>query len=100
MIFVSLIISLLITLAVEVPIAMWQKIPLKRAVAVNVLTNPIVVIVYHWAKFYSLPIMWVVATLEVGAVIAEGYFYKGHHAHPWIFALCANALSFGLGMFV
>lgn len=98
MIFISLLISLLLTFAIEVPIAYMQKIPLKVAFSVNLITNPTVVILYHWAKYYQLPIIWVVIVLEIAAIIFEGYFYKDYYKKPWRFALCVNALSFGIGL--
>lgn len=98
MIFISLAISLLATLIIEVPIAYWQKIPWKLAMLVNLLTNPVVVITYHWAIRYHFEVIFVVMLLEILVVVVEGYFYRNNHSHPWRFSFCANALSFGIGL--
>ena len=98
MIFISLFISLLLTFVIEVPIAYMQKIPLKVAFYVNLITNPTVVILYHWAKYYKFPIIWFVIVIEIAAIIIEGYFYKDYYKKPWRFSLCVNALSFTIGL--
>ncbi len=98
MIFVSLVVSLLMTLVIETPIARLQKIPLRRAIAVNVLTNPSAVILYHWAVFLNLNLFAVVIILELLVVITEGQLYKGYHRHPWRFSIAVNTLSFAMGL--
>ncbi len=98
MIFVSLIVSLTLTLVIELPIARIQRIPLKRAIAVNVLTNPLAVILYHWAKYFSFNIIIIILFIELLVVITEGYFYRGYHPHPWVFSIAVNTISFGIGL--
>ena len=65
--------------------------------AVNVVTNPIVVVLYscvsgHWAF---------VAVLEAAAVLAEWLAYRkwGRDVRPaFLFSLCANCFSFFSGL--
>lgn len=98
MIYTSLLCSLSLTLAVELPIAHRRHIPLYVAVCANVITNPMVVLLFHWAKYGGLPLMWVTFGLEIIAVTVEGYLYKGYLKNPWRFSLLANGLSFATGV--
>ena len=97
--FLTLGISLALTLAVEVPVAaLWglRRRDLLLAALVNVLTNPAVVLLH--ALF---PAPWLTLTLEAAAVGAEGFCYRRFGAavrRPWLLALAANALSFSLGL--
>ena len=66
---------------------------------VNLLTNPVVVTLY-----YSFPITRkLVLLLELSAVLAEWLCYRAcseRLKRPFLFALCANAFSYGLGCIV
>ena len=63
---------------------------------VNVLTNPVVVCLYC-----SFPLARkLVLLLELAAVLAEWLCYRACSeklTRPFLFALCANAFSYGLG---
>lgn len=98
MIYTSLALSLALTLLVEVPIAHSRRIPLKIAVCANVLTNPMVVLLFHWAKYCDLPLVWVTLLLESTAVAAEGYLYRDYLKNPWRLSLFVNGLSFASGL--
>ncbi len=100
MAFNTLLISLLATLVLEVPIAVMAKIPLSVAILVNVLTNPLVVTLYLWARAFSLPLLPVVLLLEVCAILAEAYFYRDYHPKPLTFSLCINLFSYTVGALV
>jgi len=68
---------------------------------VNILTNPIVVLLY-WlaASFTDWNIYIVLIPLELFAVVTEGYYYKKYgqsFRRPFLFSLAANAFSFGIG---
>ena len=69
---------------------------------VNLLTNPpLVFLVLCWRHFGPAPPWLPVPFLEALAVWVEGHFYKrdGEHIRrPWLFSLCANAFSYGLGL--
>ncbi len=62
-------------------------------VLVNILTNPAAVLV---TRLYGLPVL----SAEIWAVLAEGFLYKKSRdfSRPYLFSICANALSFGLGL--
>ena len=69
---------------------------------VNVITNPIVVLLYWLAALYTgFNTTLVKIPLEVFAVLTEGFYYRryGHgFKRPFLFSLAANAFSFFLGM--
>ena len=62
---------------------------------VNLITNPPVVLLHSFLPGGWLP----VATLELGAMAAEGllYRYSCLYERPFRFSLIANTLSFSLG---
>ena len=69
---------------------------------VNLLTNPpLVFLVLCWRHFGPAPAWLPVPFLEALAVWTEGYFYKRDGEkirRPYLFSLCANAFSYGLGL--
>lgn len=71
---------------------------------VNLLTNPpLVFLVLCWRQFGPGPGWLPVPLLEAAAVLAEGHIYRrdGEHIRrPLLFSLCANALSYSLGLLV
>ncbi len=98
MIYISLIISLMITLCIEVPIAMVYRIPFQRACLVNLFTNPLVVMLILWATYLQLELLPIIVILEILVVMCEGYFYFGYCKHPLLFSLTANGCSYILGV--
>ena len=89
-------ISLGLTLLLEIPFAYWwglrSRHDVELAFLVNVLTNPVVVLL----NAAGVPIL----LLEVSAVIAEGALYRScgkDVRRPMLLALCANAFSFIAG---
>lgn len=67
-------------------------------VLVNVLTNPVAVLLH--ALFPGWAVM---VALELGVVAVEGLSYDrlGYAVRrPWLFSLCANAFSFCMGLVV
>ncbi len=102
--FVSLGVSLTLTLILEVLLALVWRIgrqDLPVVVLANVLTNPAVVL-GHWIALLYWP-RWLVPitlALELGAVAAEGEVYRRRSQirHPWGLSLAANALSFCTGL--
>lgn len=93
------VVSLGLTLLFEIPFAWaWglrSRHNITVAVLVNVLTNPVVVLL----KALSVPIL----LLELGAIAAEAFCY---HAcgeavrRPVLLAVCANVFSYGMGLFL
>ncbi len=102
----GLAISLVLTLICELAYALFWGVrdrhDLLLNAAVNVLTNPIVVFVYYCVWFYRPPIRQGAVTLvmEILAVVTEALLYRKFARtirRPWLFALSANAFSYGLG---
>jgi len=71
---------------------------------VNVLTNPIVVLLYWLAFLYTnWNTITVLISLEVFAVLTEGYYYRKYgksFKRPFLFSFAANAFSFTIGFLV
>ena len=105
-IFLSLAVSLLLTLALELAFALVWRVDRRDLPAValaNLLTNPIVVLCYHGASWYVPRLLAAVTlALELWAVGTEGLIYqrRSQIVRPWTFSLCANALSFLTGLFI
>lgn len=98
-------VSLLLTLAVEEGFALLWGLRGRRelglAALVNCLTNPPVVLLHHTATVFW---HWngVVATvlLEAAAVLVEWRCYRAYSEQirkPFLFALLANLISYGVG---
>ncbi len=101
---VSLGISLGLTLALELLFALAAGIRGKDLVLVclvNVITNPVVVLVYLLVSTYTaLPPVLLKAALESMAVLTEAYYYHKYgksFRRPLLFSLGANAFSFFSG---
>lgn len=98
-------ISLFLTIALELCFGCLCRIRDRKdillLILVNILTNPIVNISYYlvihnnnWNRFI------VVIVLELMAILTEGYYYRSYgrtFSRPFLFALCANLFSFGIG---
>jgi len=101
----SLALSLGLTVALEAGLYLAtgkrSKKDLLLLVAVNVVTNPAVVLSFllldsftNWNRYAML------APLELLAIMAEGRYYEKYGSvfrRPYLFSLAANALSFGFG---
>ena len=96
--------SLLLTELIELSAALLLK---KREdigliALANLMTNPAVVYLSLLTKALR-PGLYPAAVTELLAVLAEGYAYKRRAAkiaHPMLFSLCMNALSFGTGLVI
>jgi len=72
-------------------------------VLVNIMTNPIVVLLYWLASGVGLNLILMTVVLEAGAVLAEGFYYKHYgrnFPHPFRFSIVANVFSYGVGFIV
>lgn len=104
-IFLSLAVSLLLTLVLELGFALlWgvgrRDLPLVGLA--NVLTNPVVVLCYMLVAFFAPKVLIpAVVVLEAGAVVVEGWLFhtRSDIRFPWAFALCANLFSLTIGLF-
>ena len=99
----SLIVSLVLTLLLEGLFAALWGIKGRRdwglVMLVNVVTNPIVVSLYHGVS-RGWPFVLV---LEVSAVLAEWLAYRrwGRTTRPaFLFSLCANCFSYFTGVLI
>ena len=109
----SLAVSLFLTVALETSFFMLAaklfasehgKKDLLLVVLVNVLTNPVVVLLYWLTALYT---NWntviVLIPLELFAVFAEGFYYKKYgrsFRRPYLFSIAANIFSFGIGVLI
>jgi hypothetical protein len=70
-------------------------------VLVNILTNPIVVLIFWLVAVYTDCNPYIVLIpLEISAVMTEGFYYRKYgrcFSRPFIFSLSANMVSFGVG---
>ena len=82
----------------------WNKKDLLLVILVNTLTNPVVVLLYLTAYYYT---SWnttaVKIPLELFAILTEGYIFKRYAQSikkPFLFSLAANMFSFTLGVII
>lgn len=102
--FISLSVSLFLTLAIELTAA-WilrkRGRALKIVALVNLLTNPLVVSgTILWRLRHLKGIGFWILFAEAAAFAAEALIYRkfrNEFSHPWIFSLLLNGMSFGLG---
>ncbi|MBR4905891.1 MAG: hypothetical protein IKZ44_03475 [Clostridia bacterium] len=102
----SLVLALLTTEAIEVPVCLlWgmRRRDLIFVVLANVLTNPLLNVLYAIACLYTrIPPAAALAVLESAAVAAEWIVYRSatQTKRPFLVSLTANAVSFGLGLLI
>ncbi len=99
--------SLGLTLAFELGFALLWGLrgrDLVLCALVNLLTNPPVVFCALLWRYYGPGPAWLpVPLLEALAVLTEGRFYRRDGEsirRPFLFSLCANAVSYALGLVV
>ena len=104
-VFYSLAVSLCLTLVLESLFYLLVKQKSLRdwavVLLVNVLTNPIVVLVSVLTHLDGWKNAFLTVGLEAAAVLCEGVFYKLCAAEikkPFVFSLCANAFSYIFGL--
>ena len=90
-----------LTLAVELSVALlWgaRRRDLLLCLLVNVLTNPVVVLLNR-----LFPAVWLLLLLECAAAAVEGLLYclcAENLRLPVLLSVCANSCSFGLGLLI
>ncbi len=111
-ILLSLLISLALTLVVELSFALILKVRNKKDLFViglaNILTNPVVNYCYYWAIFlfgeHSVYTILIITALEIAAVFAEFFLYRRLLTEQRIgklkLSLLLNAASFAAGWVV
>ena len=99
--------SLALTILFEAAFAMLTGRRSRRDMlvlaAVNVATNPPVVLIYHFARRLLGHGWLLIALLEFAVVFVEFVLYKGYGGsfkRPLLFAVAVNAFSFGLGTLI
>lgn len=106
--FESLVISLFLTVVIEVSLAVIAKVRDKENLTtvlwVNVLTNPVVVFIANMISiiFENYFITMVsIYLLEILVLIVEGFLFKKYLKNvkmkPFLFALYLNGISFFIG---
>jgi len=92
--------SLSLTLILELGFALcWglrQKHDFTVVILVNILTNPVVVLLYHTVPHAKDFVLF----LELGAVLVEAFCYHFCSVtlrKPVLFSMCANLFSYGTG---
>lgn len=108
----SLGISLLLTLILEIVFFLVVQAMVKRyntkdlilVAMVNILTNPVVVLLNWLAVLYTnFDRVTIIVPLELGAILIEGFIYAKcgkRFKQPYIFSLGANVFSFGVGLLI
>ena len=104
----SLALSLGLTLLLEIPAALILGLRRKEDILlvglVNILTNPIVVLILNlFLLFSASPPPWLlILPLEVFAVLTDGFIYqKGlsyRRIHPFFLSLILNGISYFGGL--
>ncbi|MGN0388750.1 MAG: hypothetical protein ACI4ER_08020 [Suilimivivens sp.] len=98
--FLKLVISLLLTLVTEFPMAFLFQArgkDLLLVFLVNILTNPAVVLV----STLTGDRIFVQIILEVIAVLAEGFYYNKYSIYMrkgFLCSFCCNLVSYGVGL--
>ncbi len=101
--------SLLLTLAIELPVAAVMKTrgwtEFLIAALVNILTNPLVVLIVYFTMFRFPAWRWPVEiALEILVIPAEGLLYRAakksgySFPKPFLLALVCNLSSYGFGL--
>ena len=107
--FRNMLISLTITVIIEIIIAMLWKLRLKSdfetVVLVNLLTNPLIVFCVLSIRFWTgnAPALGLVLGMEMIVWIVEGWIYRFKLIglnRPYAFAISANIASYGIGCII
>ena len=106
----SLIVSLVLTIIIELSICLILGIRKKSDIyvvlLVNICTNPIVVYIANCLKLLNNDLLYniIIVILEIMVVIVEFELYKRYlriyKKSPFILSLVNNTLSFGIGIII
>ena len=107
---ISLAVSLLLTIILEtgfffiVKIRKWNKKDLGLVILVNIITNPIVVLLNWLTVMYTeYNTVIILILLEIFAIVTEGCYYKKYgksFGHPYLFSFLANMFSYWIGILI
>ena len=98
----SLLLSLALTLAIELPLAFLlgvrKGLDLLCVFLVNVVTNPALVLILNLVSMKGVPLWYLIAILELGAMATEALFYHKCLSrcplHPLLLSLILNGSSY------
>lgn len=98
----SLLMSLGLTLLLEMGVALLLGLRRKDLLVValvNVVTNPVVVLTLNLCLLHGIvPPGYLVAALEVAAVVTEGFLYRSclsrKICNPFVLSILLNAISY------
>jgi hypothetical protein len=102
----SLVLAFLLTEAIEIPVCfIWgmRRRDLVFVLLANLLTNPVVNVLYALAFLYTpIPRAVSIAVLEIAAVLTEWLVYRSATGAKRLFlvSLTANAASYGAGLLI
>jgi len=106
----SLVISLILTLIIEIAtsfiIGIRNKDDIEIVIVANIITNPVVVFVTNCILALNNMIVYniVVAFMEILAVIIEAILYKDllkyKDKSPWLISIFNNVVSFSIGVII
>ena len=99
---VSLVISFLITVVVELAVGWLLGLRDRRSLViiflVNVVTNPSLVLILNLFSLRGVPPWYLIAGLEAAAVAVEAFFYHKCLSrcpiHPLLLSLILNGISY------
>lgn len=101
-IFVSIVLALTVTLALEMVFALaWglRRQQLWMVVLMNILTNPAANAFYSFMTVYlGWPRFWPALILELAVITAEGLCCRDFMEKPWSFVILVNTFSYTAGL--
>lgn len=100
----SLILTIILEEIFAIMVGIRNKTNLLLICMVNVLTNPVVVFTYYILTYYTTFHSYIIIIpLELIAILVEFNYFKTYgkgFRHPFIFAICVNLFSFGIGKII
>ena len=100
----SLGLTLLLEAGFFLLVVKYNKKDFMLLVLVNILTNPIVVLLYWLASVYTdLHRAIIIIPLEIFAIVVEWQYYKKYGQNinrPFLFAFSANMFSYWIGVLI
>lgn len=101
---ISLILTIIIELGVSILLGIRKKDDIYIVILVNICTNPVVVYIANCIMLFNNDILYnvIVGVMEIIVVIVEYILYKKYLEHykksPFMLSLINNAVSFGIGL--
>ena len=107
----SLIISVVLTVAIEVTLSLFLGLRgeknIETVIRINCITNPVVVGITNLIYMLSQNLIArniVLAILEIVVILIEGFLFKKNlndlKINPYIYSIYLNGLSFSIGLII